>query len=121
MLDGDEMRYAISEKAGFTQEDRHEHNLRVARLAEVLSHQGFNVIVAVIAPFRDTRRAIEEIIPQVKWIYVKRRLAADPDRPYQAPEAPWLVIDADASSMLSSTIAILSKAADSGLLAGARF
>lgn len=53
ILDGDEMRESISAE-GFSREDRDAHNLRVARLAQVLSKQSL-VIVSVIAPSR--RRA----------------------------------------------------------------
>ena len=37
VLDGDEMRQSISLGLGFTKNDRDRHNLRVARLAKVLS------------------------------------------------------------------------------------
>ena len=47
ILDGNEMRASISEGAGFSTDDRAEHNFRVARLARVLSKQ-MNVVVAVI-------------------------------------------------------------------------
>ncbi|QQS61837.1 MAG: adenylyl-sulfate kinase [Candidatus Moraniibacteriota bacterium] len=36
---------------GFSNEDRKEHNMRVARLTKVLNSQGFNRVVPVIAPF----------------------------------------------------------------------
>lgn len=50
ILDGDEMRESISAE-GFSREDRHAHNLRVARLAQVLSKQSL-VIVSVNCTFR---------------------------------------------------------------------
>src|SRR6185436_1892713 len=49
ILDGNEMRESISAE-GFSPDDRHAHNLRVARLAQVLSKQAI-VVVSVIAPF----------------------------------------------------------------------
>src|SRR3990167_4308420 len=54
VLDGDEMRKSISEGLGFSKDDRETHNLRVARLAKVLSKKSI-VVVSVIAPFRKTR------------------------------------------------------------------
>lgn len=86
MLDGDEMRDSISLGAGFSKADREEHNLRVARLAKVLDGQKHNIIVSVIAPFRSTRKKIGEIIPECKWIYIKRLQPIRKDRPYQPPK-----------------------------------
>lgn len=84
-LDGDEMRDSISLGAGFSKADREEHNLRVARLAKVLSDQGYDIIVSVIAPFHSTRKKISSIIPDCKWIYVKKLQPIKKDRPYQPP------------------------------------
>lgn len=84
MLDGDEMRASISVGAGFSKEDREEHNLRVARLAAVLEKQGFVVIVSVIAPFASTRAKIDGLIHPV-WVYIERNLPADPNKPYEPP------------------------------------
>ena len=74
ILDGDEMRDSISLGAGFNKEDREEHNLRVARLAKVMEKQHDIVLITVIAPFQETRIKIQELIPEVKWIYIKRSL-----------------------------------------------
>jgi len=83
-LDGDEMRASISLGAGFSKEDREEHNLRVARLAKVLSSKGHNVIVSVIAPFQSTRDKIDKVI-ECTWVYLKRDSVPDKDRPYEEP------------------------------------
>lgn len=98
VLDGDEMRASISLGAGFTKEDREEHNLRVARLAKVLYRQRKNVIVSVIAPFESTRKKIEKIIKPT-WVYVKRDLIHEEDKPYQAPKKADVVIDTDELSI----------------------
>jgi adenylylsulfate kinase-like enzyme len=94
VLDGDEMRASISTQETLTAEDRRTHNLRVARLASVLRLQGFLVVVAVIAPFAAVRREIDAICAPL-WIYVKRSNLEGVNRPYEAPEAPHLVIDTD--------------------------
>ena len=72
ILDGDEMRSSISVGAGFSPEERAEHNFRVARLAKELSKQT-NVVVSVIAPLQDVRKAISRDI-DVTWVYIKRTL-----------------------------------------------
>ena len=91
ILDGDQMRHTISIGLGFSKEDREEHNLRIARLANALDQQLLNVVVSVIAPFPDAREKITEIIPNVKWIYVMRNVPANPDRPYIPPVGVYTV------------------------------
>lgn len=84
VLDGDEMRESISAE-GFSRADRHTHNLRVARLAQVLAKQS-PVIVSVIAPFADTRREISKAVGPL-WVYCSRREQKDgADYPYEVPE-----------------------------------
>lgn len=114
LLDGDEMRHAISEKAGFSKKDREEHNLRVARLAKVLVNQDFNVIVSVIAPFQETRDKIDDVLNPVKicWIYVKRKKDLDNldiDKPYEIPKNPDIVVDVDKLSVDESVELIYRK------------
>lgn len=93
ILDGDEMRASVSLGAGFSIAERLEHNLRVARLAKILLRQT-NVIVAVIAPVPSIREAIEEILSPV-WVYVKRTLPFDPNKPYTPPTNPHITVGPD--------------------------
>lgn len=93
ILDGDEMRETISKGLGFSKNERHEHNLRVARLAKVLSKKNL-VIVSVIAPFEDTRQRIDEMVKPI-WIYIKRNLPKDKNKPYQYPKNPHVALDSD--------------------------
>lgn len=83
VLDGDEMRDSISLGAGFSREDRREHNLKISRLAKILSEQT-NVIVSVIAPMEEVRKDITEIC-NPNWIYLKRDI---PDREGHFYEEP---------------------------------
>lgn len=91
ILDGDVMRASISTDLTMSAEDRNEHNWRVARLAVVLRDQGYNVIVAVIAPFLATRRAIGDAIQPI-WVYCKRGEVLDSNKPYE-PGNYTLMID----------------------------
>ncbi len=93
LLDGDEMRESISLGLGFSKEDREEHNIRVARLALTLRYQG-PVIVSVIAPFESTRRKIEELIKPL-WIYIKKDIPMEKDKPYEVPMLPTIIVDSD--------------------------
>ena len=95
VLDGNEMRHSISLGAGFSKEERTEHNYRVARLANVLSKRGHTVLVAVIAPFNDVRREIEKIYMPI-WVYLDRpSLDINEERPYEPPMFPALVLSTD--------------------------
>lgn len=107
VLDGDEMRESISLGAGFSPEDREEHNLRVARLAEVLSGQ-MTVIVAVIAPFRGTREKISEFIDPV-WIYIDRELVRTADKPYEVPENPHIALNSDEQSVEEEVVEVIAR------------
>jgi cytidyltransferase-like protein len=97
ILDGDEMRKTISVGLGFSKEDREEHNIRVARLAQTLAKRSY-VVVSVIAPFRSTRKKIDEIIKPV-WVYIRcPSLVPREDRPYEYPVKPNVSVDSDNQS-----------------------
>jgi adenylylsulfate kinase-like enzyme len=96
VLDGDEMRESISLGSGFSKKDRMNHNLRVARLAKVLSKRG-NVIVSVIAPYNELRVEINEMISPI-WIYVKKNLPIVKNKPYEIPAHPHIIVDSDEQS-----------------------
>ncbi len=85
IIDGNEMRDSISLGAGFSREDRTEHNLRVARLAKVLSKQ-MNIIVAVIAPIKHVREKISVMMPEIKWIYIDRDVPEREDHFYEVSD-----------------------------------
>lgn len=100
VLDGDELRASISIDLGFSKNDRDSHNMRVARLAKVLHHQGLNVVVSVIAPFQSTRRKITKLINPF-WVYIRGGKIGK-DMPYEIPEKPDLVVDPMTESLLES-------------------
>jgi len=100
VLDGDELRASISTDLGFSKKDRDAHNLRVARLAEILNRQNFNVVVSVIAPFRSTRQKITKMINPY-WIYIKSAKRGK-NMPYEIPKKPHLTIDPSKEALLGS-------------------
>jgi adenylylsulfate kinase-like enzyme len=105
ILDGDKMRESISLGAGFSKEEREEHNLRVARLALVLSDQ-LPVIVSVIAPFESTRQIINELIKPI-WIYVAHDFTEDLSRPYEVPKNSHIVLNSDNQSVEEEILVIM--------------
>lgn len=107
VLDGDEMRQSISQGAGYGKRDRHQHNLRVARLANVLNSQGHNVVVSVIAPYENTRKKIDKIC-SVFWIYVKGGRKGK-ETPYEIPKKAYVIVDPSKETLLQSVDKILLK------------
>ncbi len=101
VLDGDEMRETISTQEDLSPEGRRAHNLRVARLAHLLSEAGFLVLVSVIAPFKSVREELEPICHPL-WVHIKREGLGSEDKPYEPPENPALVIDNDNLSIEES-------------------
>jgi adenylylsulfate kinase len=93
MLDGDEMRASVSLGAGFSREDRKEHNLRVARLAVVMS-QYTNVLVTVIAPMEEVRKEITEIC-HPEWVYIHRTMPEREGHFYEEPSGADIVLRVD--------------------------
>ena len=89
ILDGDEMRDSISLGAGFSREERREHNYRVARLAKVLSEQHI-VLVTVIAPMEDVRAEIDKICAPT-WIYIKRTMPEREGHFYEEPDGYFTI------------------------------
>jgi sulfate adenylyltransferase len=64
LLDGDMIREHLSKGLGFSKEDRDENVRRVGFVAgEIVKHGGI-VICALIAPYRDARRAVRSRIEQ---------------------------------------------------------
>jgi cytidyltransferase-like protein len=96
ILDGDEMRMSISDDLTLSNEDRKTHNLRVARLAKVLSKKT-SVIVSVIAPFEATRLEIDQIAKPI-WVYLKSKPLNDKKKPYEIPVLPHITVDSSSQS-----------------------
>lgn len=68
-LDGDMMR-GVWTDLGFSKQDRWKQNMRIARLAQVLDEQGFNVLVSVICPYAELRKEIKKVI-DCKFVYIE--------------------------------------------------
>ncbi|HET9314118.1 MAG TPA: sulfate adenylyltransferase [Vicinamibacteria bacterium] len=128
VLDGDEVRTNLSKGLGFSREDRDTNIERIGYVARLLARNGVAVVTAAIAPYaaaRDEvrRRAQADGIPfvevfadaslealtarDVKGLY-KRALAGEIPHftgvsdPYEAPEAPDVVVRSDRETVEES-------------------
>lgn len=75
LLDGDEMRSGLCSDLGFTTEARAENHRRIAEVAKLAAEQGFNVVVATMAPQHGQRDVVAEALGRkLVWIYVHASL-----------------------------------------------
>jgi adenylylsulfate kinase len=88
VLDADDFREVWTD-LGFSKEDRFEQNLRLARIALLMSIQGFNVCVASICPYVELRKQINKIIPWIRWVYVNSPESKKPSKEYPFEEGGW--------------------------------
>lgn len=131
LLDGDEIRKGLSRDLGLSREDREEHAQRVAFLAKLLSRNGVVSLVALISPYKTSRKAARETIGDSRFVevYVKASLAAcerrDPkglyakarrgeinnmtgiQDPYETPENPDITVDTEAAGAEASASDII--------------
>ena len=119
MLDGDNVRHGLCGDLGFSDRDRTENIRRVAETAKLFYEQGNIVVCTFISPFRADREFARAIMPAGAFheVFVKCDLEVcrrrDPkglyrkaeageiaeftgvSSPYEAPEAPELVLETD--------------------------
>ena len=100
IVDGDEMRDSILLGAGFSLDERSEHNYRVARLVRELVKQ-INVIVSVIAPVIYTRRTISANYPMISFVYIRKMMPYREGHFYEELY-DYLTIDTDTLSIEKS-------------------
>ncbi|MFC1673852.1 adenylyl-sulfate kinase [Pseudomonadota bacterium] len=116
VLDGDNVRHGLCSDLGFSADDREENIRRIGELAALFMESGLIAISAFISPYRRDRRLarkaaggnFHEIYLQAdlevcekrdpKGLYAKAREGVIKDftgisAPYEAPEAPELVVD----------------------------
>jgi bifunctional enzyme CysN/CysC len=112
-LDGDGVRDLFP--TGFTRQERHEHNRRIAFLASRLEHHGVVVVASFVSPYRESRAFARSLAKRFVEVHVATPLEEcerrDPkglyararrgeisrvtgiDDPYEPPLYPELTID----------------------------
>lgn len=116
LLDGDNVRHGLCKDLGFTDADRVENIRRIGEVSKLFVDAGLIVLTAFISPFRADRDMVRALVPEgqfveifvdtdlavcesrdPKGLYRKARAGQIPhftgiDSPYEAPEAPELVL-----------------------------
>jgi adenylyl-sulfate kinase len=138
VLDGDEVRQTLSAGLGFSREDRDINIRRIGFVAELLTRNGVVAITAAISPYKETRAEVRQRIGRFVEVYVscsidvlserdvkglyKKALAGEiahftgVSDPYEAPDAPDVVVDSGTQTVDESVAAVLAAIEASGLL-----
>ncbi len=119
VLDGDNIRTGLNKDLGLSPEDRKENIRRIAEVAKILVDAGILVFASFIAPYRESRRFVRELMKDWPYheCYIKCSLDVcelrDPkdlykkarrgeimnmtgvSAPYEEPENPDLIIETD--------------------------
>jgi adenylylsulfate kinase len=119
VLDGDNVRHGLNKNLGFSAEDRAENIRRIGEVAKLFCDSGVIALTAFISPYKADRDNARELLEDSEFIeiFVDASLetceARDPkglykkarageikgftgiDDPYEAPEKPELVLDAN--------------------------
>ena len=123
LLDGDNVRRGLNRNLGFSAEDRAENIRRIGEVARLFADAGTVTLAAFISPYRADREGARALLADGEFIeiFVKASIetceARDPkglyakarageikgftgiDDPYEEPEHPELVLDADHRSV----------------------
>jgi adenylylsulfate kinase len=139
--DGDTVRTRLSKGRGFSKEDRDTNIERIGWVASRLTRQGAAVICAAISPYEETRQKARELVERygpfvevhvqasveecarrdVKGLYEKAFAGeikgfTGVDDPYEAPQAPEVVVDTEALDPEESARLVLAKLEELGVL-----
>ena len=122
LLDGDNVRMGLNKNLGFVEKDRIENIRRIAEVSKLMNDAGLIVLTAFISPYRSDRRKAKQIIGEnfievyvstslkecerrdVKGLYKAARAGKIFDftgitSPYEEPENPDIVVDAEHNSV----------------------
>ena len=70
VLDGDNIRHALSSNLGFSEDDRRENTRRIGEAAKLMTEAGIIVLTAFISPFRSDREMVRCLFPHTDFIEV---------------------------------------------------
>ena len=141
VLDGDNVRVGLNKDLTLSAEDRKENIRRIAEVAKLMVDAGLLVFAAFIAPYRESRGFVRELMRNWPYheCYVKCSLDVCEQRdpkglyrlarkgeitnmtglsdPYEEPEAPDLVVETDNLTLEESVDLVVQFLHDRGLIA----
>jgi adenylylsulfate kinase len=139
VLDGDNLRMGLNSDLGFAATDRAENIRRVGELARLFVDAGFVITTAFISPYRADRAAARAKLGErfievhldpglamceqrdPKGLYAKARAGEIQNftgisAPYEAPEAPELVLDTGKQTLEESVRCVVSYLEQRGVI-----
>jgi len=140
LLDGDNVRHGLNKDLGFTDADRVENIRRIGEVAALMVDAGLIVLTAFISPFRSERGLARSLVGEGEFIetFVETPLSLaeerDPkglykkarrgelknftgiDSPYEAPEAPEILVDTSAMSADQAAERVVTELRKAGML-----
>ena len=140
VLDGDNVRHGLNRDLGFAPEDRAENIRRVGEVARLFTDAGLLVLTAFISPYREDRARVRALHGEGDFIevHVRADLATCEERdpkglykkarageianftgisaPYEAPEAPEIVVETGSQSVDASVDALVAALEARGVL-----
>lgn len=141
VLDGDNVRTGLNKDLGLSPEDRKENVRRTAEVAKLMVDAGLLVFAAFIAPYRESREYIRELMTGWPYfeVYVKCALTVCAQRdpkglyrrarngeigdmtgvtaPYEEPAKPDLVVATDQLTLAQSVELVVAFLVEQGLIA----
>jgi len=81
-LDSSEIRKVIP-NIGFSREDRNRHMHRVGYLIKTLQHNSISTVASFVSPYRESRKAIREMVKNNVVVYVKADIESCKKRDYK--------------------------------------
>jgi len=68
---------------GFTREDRNRHMIRIAHLIKTLQNNSISTVASFVSPYRESRKAIREMVTNNIIVYVKTDIETCKKRDYK--------------------------------------
>jgi adenylylsulfate kinase len=123
VLDGDNVRHGLCSDLGFSPQSRQENIRRIGEVAKLFTEAGLIVLTAFISPYQADRRMVRRMVApgdfieiycntplnicekrDVKGLYQKARIGEIAEftgisSPYEAPEAPELIVDTGTATL----------------------
>ncbi|VBB43194.1 Adenylyl-sulfate kinase [uncultured Desulfatiglans sp.] len=140
VFDGDNVRHGLCADLGFSGDDRSENIRRIGEMVRLFVDAGIIAVTAFISPFRSDRDRVRALVDpgrffevfvdcplevcagrDPKGIYVKAREGkirnfTGISSPYEAPEAPELVVRSDRQTSEEAALSVVKLLEEAGIL-----
>jgi adenylylsulfate kinase len=140
VLDGDNIRHGLCKDLGFSDADREENIRRIGEVAKLFVDAGVVALTAFVSPFKADRDKVRALVEpgdfieihcaadltvceerDTKGLYAKARAGEIKEftgisSPYEAPEAPELLVDTGSQTLEESVAQVLAYLEANGVI-----